>query len=83
MEFNPNLIISILSITFCILTFARTSRDKASKDGNKQGIIEYKLEDLSKKVDKILDKLDRYDEEVEKKIAEAIKHHVAEMHGKD
>ncbi len=81
-EMSIALIISILSITFTILNFAIARKDKANKDGNKQGIIEFRLEDLSKKVDKILDKLDRYDEEVQKRIDEAIKHHIAEMHNK-
>ena len=74
--------ISILAITFTIINFAIARKDKASKDGNKQGVIEYRLEDLSKKVDKILDKLDKYDKEVDDKIEIAMKHHIAEMHNK-
>lgn len=74
--------ISILAITFTIINFAIARKDKASKDGNKQGVIEYRLEDLSKKVDKILDKLDKYDKEVDDKIEIAMKHHIAEMHDK-
>ena len=74
--------ISILAITFTIINFAIARKDKASKDGNKQGIIEWRLEDLSKKVDKILDKLDKYDKEVDDKIEIAMRHHIAEMHDK-
>ena len=74
--------ISILAITFTIINFAIARKDKASKDGNKQGVIEYRLEDLSKKVDKILDKLDKYDKEVDEKITIAMQHHIAEMHNK-
>ncbi len=74
--------ISILAITFTIINFAIARKDKASKDGNKQGIIEWRLEDLSKKVDKILDKLDKYDKEVDDKINIAMQHHIAEMHNK-
>lgn len=74
--------ISILAITFTIINFAIARKDKANKDGNKQGVIEYRLEDLSKKVDKILDKLDKYDKEVDDKIEIAMKHHIAEMHDK-
>lgn len=74
--------ISILAITFTIINFAIARKDKASKDGNKQGVIEYRLEDLSKKVDKILDKLDKYDKEVDDKINIAMQHHIAEMHNK-
>ena len=74
--------ISILAITFTIINFAIARKDKASKDGNKQGVIEYRLEDLSKKVDKILDKLDKFDKEVDEKIEIAMRHHIAEMHNK-
>ena len=74
--------ISIIAITFTIINFAVGRKDKASKDGNKQGIIEWRLEDLSKKVDKILDKLDKYDKEVDEKISIAMQHHIAEMHNK-
>lgn len=74
--------ISILAITFTIINFAIARKDKANKDGNKQGVIEYRLEDLSKKVDKILDKLDKYDKEVDDKIEIAMRHHIAEMHDK-
>lgn len=74
--------ISILAITFTIINFAIARKDKASKDGNKQGVIEYRLEDLSKKVDKILDKLDKFDKEVDEKISVAMQHHIAEMHNK-
>lgn len=74
--------ISILAITFTIINFAIARKDKANKDGNKQGIIEWRLEDLSKKVDKILDKLDKYDKEVDDKINIAMQHHIAEMHNK-
>ena len=82
MDLSIALVISILSITFTIINFAIARKDKANKDGNKQGVIEYRLEDLSKKVDKILDKLDKYDKEVDEKIGVAMQHHIAEMHNK-
>lgn len=86
MELTIALIISILSIVFTILSFAFGRKDKAKKESaeeaSKQSLIEYRLDELSKKVDKILDKLDFYDTEIDAKIEKAMKNHVAQYHNR-
>lgn len=42
--------------------------------------METKIDNLSKQVDKILDKLEDYDAEIDQKIEKAIKNHEATFH---
>lgn len=82
-------IISILSIVFCILTFTLNRKDKSSKEAaeeqkqySKHDLIEWRLNKIDEQLEKILNKLDTYDKEVDEKIKVAIKHHIAEFHHK-
>jgi len=81
---NIALVISILSAALAVANFALTRKDKATKDIGaeqyKMGIIDSKLDGLSKQIDKILDKLDTYEIETDKKIEDALKHHINEYH---
>lgn len=81
------LAISISAAVISIVSFALSRKDKSSKDAGdsqfKMGVLENKIDNLSKQVEKILDKLDSYDKEINEKIDEAIRHHVAEMHHKE
>lgn len=81
---NIALVISILSAALAVANFALTRKDKATKDIGaeqyKMGIIDSKLDGLSKQIDKILDKLDAYEVETDRKIEEAFKHHINEYH---
>ena len=84
MELTIALAISILSIIFTILNFVNGRKDKSVKEGreeaSKQSLIEYRLDELAKKVDKILDKLDFYDSEIDCKIEKSIKMHINQYH---
>lgn len=86
MELTIALIISILSIVFTILSFAFGRKDKAKKESadeaSEQTLIKYRLDELDKKVDKILDKLDFYDTEIDDKIEKAMKNHINIYHSK-
>lgn len=79
--------ISIISIIVAVLSFAFARKDKSNADVkeeqkqfSKHDLIEYRLDELAKKVDKILDKLDAQDKETDEKIKTAMKHHIAEFH---
>ncbi|MBO5143003.1 MAG: hypothetical protein J6C46_08480 [Clostridia bacterium] len=81
------LAVSLLSITFTIVAFVTSRKDKASehveeevKQYSKHDLIEWRLNELTKKVDKILDKLDTFDKEMDEKINKAIKQHVLTCH---
>jgi peptidoglycan hydrolase CwlO-like protein len=85
--------LSILSIIFVVLTFFFNRNDKTKIDGKEEkeeakstqykwGVMETKLDNLSKQVDKILDKLEFYDKEFEEKVKEAIEEHEKRYHNK-
>lgn len=87
MEFNLPTIISTVSIIICILTFALNRRDNAIKETKEQDnecsnqkLIDYRLNQVEKKLDKILDILDSYDEVVKKQIDEVMAQHIALYH---
>ena len=52
---------------------------KDAKETNLE-LINYRLNELDKNVQKILDKLDNYDSEIDIRIEKAIKHHISEYH---
>lgn len=87
MELTVALCISILGCVISVASFVLSRKDKAisheaeeQKQFSKHDLIEWRLEDLTKKVDRILDKLDAFDKEMDTKISVAMKHHIAEYH---
>lgn len=78
--------ISIISIIFCIAAFVRTGnkdiKQDTSKDSYKWGQLDEKLNNLEKQVNKILDKLDTFELEVDTKIEKALDNHIKQYHEK-
>lgn len=78
------LAIAIIGSIFGVASFVTSRKDKAVKDGKENGanqrLLEYRLDELTKKVDQILTKLDKYDEEIEEKVDKAIAVHIKEYH---
>jgi peptidoglycan hydrolase CwlO-like protein len=78
------LAISIVGTVIAIASFVLGRKDKAVKDtkeeASEQRLIEYRLDQLSKKVDKILEKLDNQDNEIRKVVNEEIEKHVLKFH---
>lgn len=85
--------ISIISIIFVILTFFFNRNNDTKKDDKEEkeeakntqykwGVMETKLDNVSKQVDKILDKLDSTDKETDEKITKAIMDHERRFHNK-
>lgn len=78
------LAISIIAVVFTIVNFVVARKDKATKDtkedASKQSLIEYRLDELTKKVDKILDKLDNQESEVKKIVYEELEKHIKIYH---
>ena len=81
------LVISVIGAVISVSSFALSRKDKSNseikeeqKQFSKHDLIEWRLDDITKKVDKILEKLDTYDKEMDLKIKEAMKHHIAEYH---
>lgn len=78
--------LSILSAVFVALTFffnrnndtkkdSKEEKKEAETNSYKWGKWEEKLDNLTKQVDKILDKLEAYDKEFDEKIDKAIAEH--------
>ena len=86
MEILP-LIISAISVIMCILTFVFNRRDKAVKDTKEivdtesdRKVIEYRLNELTDKVNKILEKLDNQEEKIENIVKKEIEKHELKYH---
>lgn len=82
MELTIALALSILGSVISVSTFVLNRKDKAVKDAKETNLelINYRLNELDKNVQKILDKLDNYDSEIDIRIEKAIKHHISEYH---
>jgi peptidoglycan hydrolase CwlO-like protein len=78
------LVISIVGCIIAISSFVLGRKDKAVKDtkeeASEQKLIEYRLDQLSKKVDKILEKLDNQETEIKRIVNEEIEKHVLKFH---
>lgn len=79
-------IFSIISTIICISTFIKNGnkdiKQDTSKDSYKWGQLDEKLNNLEKQVNKILDKLDTFEIEIDTKIEKAIEAHIKQYHEK-
>lgn len=82
MELTIAVAISIISVIITVLNFAFSRKEKAVKDAKEtnMALINYRLDELDKNVQKILDKLDSYDKEVDDRIEKAINEHIKIYH---
>lgn len=87
MELTVALCVSLISCVMSVSNFVTSRKDKSNKhveeevkQYSKHDLIEYRLNELTKKVDKILDKLDKSEKEVDEKIQTALKQHIATYH---
>lgn len=82
MEITVALALSILGSVISVTTFVLNRKDKAVKDAKEtnMGLIEYRLNELDGKVQRILDKLDNYDNEIRKIAQEELQRHILEYH---
>ena len=90
MELTTALAISIISVVITVSNFALSRKDKSNKDikeeqkqFSKHDLIEYRLDKIEKQLEKILNKLDTFDKEVDDKIEQKIKFHIAQYHKKE
>ena len=87
MELTIALAISILSAVMTVANFVVNRQDKAVKDkgeldeeNSNQKLIDYRLTQVEKKLDKILDILDSYDKEIDIRIEKALEQHLKLYH---
>jgi len=76
------LFISLVSIAFVIINFAISRKDKAVQDSKESNlsVITYRLDKLDENMQKLLDKLDSYELEIDEKIEKALQTHIAIYH---
>ena len=89
MEITLAIIISIISTVISVTNFALVRKDKSNKDikeeqkqFDKNNLIEYRLTKIEQNIEKILDKLDVYEKEIDDRIKVAIDNHIAIYHNK-
>ena len=86
MELTIALALSILGSVISVCSFVLNRKDKSNKDSGdtsyRQGQIDTQLKNILNKLEKIEDKLNVYDEEIDKKIDIALEHHIREYHRK-
>lgn len=84
MELTIALSLSILGSVISVSTFVLNRKDKAVKDAKETNmeLINYRLNELDKNVQKILEKLDNYDSEIDARIEKALETHIKEYHKK-
>lgn len=80
--------LSILASVISVASFVLARKDKAIKDtkeideeSSNQKLIDYRLTQVEKKLDKILDILDNYDKEIDARVNNAIEQHIKMYHG--
>lgn len=76
------LAISILSVVITVSNFVLNRKDKAIKDTkeNNQELIKYQLTELKEDVKSIINKLDKYDKDIEDRIDNKIDLHIKLYH---
>ena len=90
MELTITLAIAIIGCVLSIATFVSNRKDKSNKDikeeqkqFDKHNLIEYRLNNIDKQLEKILSKLDFYDKEIDERVEKALKSHILQYHNKD
>ena len=83
------LAIAIISCVISVSGFVLNRKDKSNKDikeeqkqFDKNNLIEYRLTKIEQNIEKILNKLDVYEKEIDDRIKNAIDNHVAIYHNK-
>lgn len=83
------LVISVLGIVLNVFNFyysrkkdTITDIKEQDKENSNQQLIDYRLTQVEKKLDKILDILDNYDKEIDERVSKAMNEHIKIYHKK-
>ena len=89
MQLTIALSLSILGTVISVLSLIFNRKDKNNKDAkeeqkqfDKNNLIEYRLTKIEQNIEKILNKLDVYEKEIDDRIKIAIDNHIAIYHNK-
>lgn len=77
-------IIAIIGSVLAVITFFSNRRKEAVQNAKETNmdLINYRLNELDKNVQKILDKLDNYEHEIDVRVEKAINQHIDLYHKK-
>ena len=81
------LVISIIGVVISVSAFIMSRKDKSNsdvkeeqKEFSKHDLMNYRLEKIEQNIEKILNKLDFYDKEIDEKVNKAMENHIAIYH---
>jgi len=84
---NISLIISIITVVICVLSFFFNRNNDTKNEKNQEkdasyklGKMEEKIDNVGRQIDKILNRLDFFDNEIDGKIEKAIQQHEKTYH---
>lgn len=87
MELTIAMAISILGAVVSVISLVSSRKDKSNKDVkeeqkefSKHDLIEYRLKKIEQNIEKILNKLEFYDKEIDERVNRAIKNHEKMYH---
>lgn len=90
MELTVALTISIIGCIIGVASFVLNRKDKATEHAEEEGkqlskhdLIEYRLQKIEQNIEKILNKLDVYEKEIDERVEKALKNHVLQYHNKN
>ena len=87
MAMDITMVIAIIGCVIGVVSFFFARKDKGIKDTEsssyKWGQFDQKLENISKQIEVISNKLDRYDKEMDEKIQKAMDTHILAYHHKE
>lgn len=76
--------VSVLAVVISTISFALNRKDKTKEEvkeeAGEQRLIEYRLDELDRKVDKILEKLEIQEIETKKIVQEEMEKHILKYH---
>lgn len=89
MEITIALVISIIGVVLSVFNFyysrkkeTITNVKEQDKESTNQQLIDYRLTQVEKKLDKILDILDKYEKEIDERVDRAMSQHIKLYHTK-
>ena len=87
MKLTIALLLSIIGTIISVCSFFESKKDKAlknkeeqDKESGEQKLIDYRLEQVEKKLDKVLTLLSNYDKEIQEQIDKALENHIKIYH---
>ena len=85
MELTLSIAITIICAIITVLNFAFSRKDKAIRDTKEDnfGLLNYKIDELHEGMNKLVDRFDKYEKEIDNKMEKAVNTHIKMYHSKE